>query len=263
MTEEKNHVRLKTRVLGGASALAIAGSMLAMTAPAAHAAVTPAGSCGGQVGLAKIVPPLGDQTQPVVITTALLKDLTSKTAISGTCNNLVQAPQLNATNGAVPATLHPKAFASKLAGNSSCANGAAAMAADATAGTAYPINGKITVTMTELNALAKPWQIQEYVSLLGFNAAGPDVVDLGGIIIKGPSVGGAVSGNIWEDPVTKTGGTSGYNTGYELDLTNALGCADGTPNNASIAQTMFGGGSTSSTSLLGSTAVGTSYQFGE
>jgi hypothetical protein len=259
-------VRLKTRVLGGASALAIAGSMLALTAPAAHAVVTPGGSCSGEVALAKITPPLTDQTAAVKITTALLKDLTTKAAIGGTCNNTVTPSGGNIPSP--PATLHPKAFASALTGRVSCANGATAVAVDATAATAYPANGKITVTMTEtytdtVTNLVHPYQIQEYVSLLGFNAAGPDVVDLGGIIIKGASVGAAVSGNIWEDPVAKTGGTSGYNTGYELDLGNAVGCADGTPNNVSIAQVMTGGGGASATSLLGSNTTGLSYQFGE
>lgn len=118
--------------------------------------------------------------------------------------------------------------------------------------------------MTQLNALAKPFAIQADVEALGFNAAaGPDVLDIGGIVLKGAGVGAIVSGNIWFDPVAKTGGPSGYNTGYELDLAQALGCADGTPNNATIGTILSGGGGGSSTSLLGSSASGAVFSLGE
>lgn len=263
-----NNVSLKTRLLVGASTLTLAaGGMLVAAAPAAHAAPTVIGGCGGAVLLGTITPALTDQTQiGVVAKTKLLKDQTTKVAISGNCAVAVRPgdpiqPAGGLANGG---TLTPKAEAASLLGNSSCANGATAVAADATAAAAWPLNGKITWTMTQLNALAKPFAIQADVEALGFNAAaGPDVLDIGGIVLKGAGVGAIVSGNIWFDPVAKTGGPSGYNTGYELDLAQALGCADGTPNNASIGTILSGGGGGSSTSLLGSSASGAVFSLGE
>lgn len=257
-------MRLKTRLLAGASTLALAaGGILVAAAPAAHAAPTSIGGCQGAVLLGTITPALGDQTQiGVVAKTKILKDLTTKTAIGGTCATASRpGDPINPPGGAV--LLNPKAEAASLSGNASCANGATAMAADANAAAAWPLNGKITWTMTQLNALAKPWQIQADVEALGFSPTGPDVLDIGGIVLKGAAVGAIVSGNIWFDPVSKTGGPTGYNTGYELDLTNALGCADGTPNNASIATVLVGGGGASSTSLLGSSATGAQFSLGE
>lgn len=257
-------MHLKTRLLAGASTLAIAGSMFAMAAPAAHAAPTVVGGCGGQVALGTITPALGDQTQiGVVAKTKLLKDLTTKTAIAGDCSSAVRPGDPIHPAGGLVSPLTPKAEAASLLGNASCANGATAQAADATAAAAWPLNGKITYTMTQLNALGKPYAIQADIEGLGFNPAGPDLLDVGGIVLKGAAVGAIVSGNIWFDPVAKTGGSSGYNTGYELDLTNALGCADGTPGNASIGTVLVGGGGASSTSLLGSTASGPVFSLGE
>jgi hypothetical protein len=225
---------------------------------------TPIGGCGGQVGLGTITPALTDQTQiGVVVKTKLLKNLTTKAAITGSCDTASRpGDPINPAGGAV--SLHPKAMAASLLGNASCAAGSSATAADATKAAAWPLNGKITYTMTELNALAKPWQIQADVAILGFNtSAGPDVVDIGGIVLKGAAVGAIVGGNLWQDPVTKTGGATGYNTGYELDVAAGTGCADGTANNASISTVMLGGGGTSATSLLGSTATGPQFTLGE
>jgi len=258
-------VQIKTRLLAGASTLAIAGSMIAVAAPAAQAAPTVVGGCGGSIILATITPALGDQTQiGTVVKTKLLKDLTTKQAIAGDCSSAVRPGDPIHPAGGLVSPLTPKAEAASLLGNASCANGATATAADANAAAAWPLNGKITWTMTQSNALAKPYAIQADIQGLGFNAAaGPDVLDVGGIVLKGAAVGATVTGDIWFDPVSKTGGSSGYNTGYELDLTNALGCADGTPNNATISTVLSGGGGGSSTSLLGSTANGVSFSLGE
>jgi hypothetical protein len=250
----------------GASTLALAaGGMLGVAMPAAHAAPTVIGGCGGQVGLGTITPALTDQTQiGVVAKTKLLKDLTTKTAIAGDCSSATRPGDPINPAGGLVSPLTPKAFAASLTGNASCANGATAQAVDATAAAAWPLNGKITWTMTQLNALGKPYAIQAGVEALGFNAAaGPDVLDLGGVVLKGAAVGAIVSGNVWFDPVAKTGGPTGYNTGYELDITPALGCADGTAGNASISTVLIGGGGASATSLLGSTATGVAFSLGE
>jgi len=252
-------------MLAGASVLAIAGSMAVAAAPAAVAAPTVIGGCGGQVALGTITPALTDQTQiGVVAKTKLLKDLTTKTAIAGDCSSAVRPGDPIHPAGGLVSPLTPKAEAASLLGNASCANGATAVAADATAAAQWPLNGKITYTMTQLNALGKPYAIQADIEGLGFDAvAGPDVLDIGGIVLKGAAAGAIVSGDIWFDPVAKTGGPTGYNTGYELDLGQALGCADGTPNNATIGTVLVGGGGASTSSLLGSSASGPVFSLGE
>jgi hypothetical protein len=334
-------VKLKTRVLGAAGALALAGGMVATAMPA-QAAVTPAGQCQGSVSFIKITGPtkgvgLTDQTQNGIKTAGnLAKDAGTHAAIAGSCTGTVTRPGDAHVPGGANPTLTPKSQAVSLLGNASCANGAPAQAADATAANAYPLNGKITWTFNEtyndlVTAAPKPYKMQAAVALLGF--AGLDTVDVSGIVLSGADAGANVGGTIWEDPVAKggkyrtvtdlqrtngsanvisatakfaatdVGGTivgtgipsgttiasvtdlshatmsanatstgtgsatlngDAYNTNYNLDLTNALGCATATPNDANITQVLSGGGGSSSTSVLGTTGVpGISFQFGE
>jgi hypothetical protein len=246
--------------------------MAAVAAPAS-AAPTVVGGCGGSVSLLKLTTAvkgvgLGDQTTFVKAAGNLAKDQTSKTAIAGNCAGVHRPGDTHVPPPYTHATLTPKSQAAALSGNASCASGATAQAADASAAAAYPLNGKITWTFTQtytdlITAGTKPFKMQADVAALGFNPAGPDVLDLGGIVLSGINAGAQVSGNIWEDPVAKTGGATGYNTGYELDAAPALGCVDGTPNNANIAQVLSGGGGATATSLLGSSATGLVFSFGE
>jgi hypothetical protein len=275
VTKEKP-LRLKSKLLAGASTLVMAGGMIGIAAPPAHAVVTHVGDCGGSVALVKLASTtkgvgLTDQTQQVKITGAIAKDQTSKTAVNGggTCSGVIRPGDLHVPNGA-HSGLTAKAEAISFLGNTSCANGATAVAADATAANAYPPNGKITWTFNQTyvdltTALVHPYKMQADVALLGFNPTpGPDVVDVGGIVLTGLNAGATVSGSIWEDPVALTHGASGYNTGYELDLATAAGCADGTPNNANILIVLSGGGGASATSLLGSNLPNSlSFDFGE
>jgi hypothetical protein len=329
-------LKLRTRVLGAVGSVALAGSMAFLAAPA-HAAPQIVGNCGGAVSLATLTPPIGDQTQPEVASTKLLKSVLGlKPTLGGVCN--VPAPLANGHS-----TIHPKSFSGKLAGNASCASGAAAQAADASAAAAYPLNGKIAATMTETGADTKPLGIQSYIALLGAQAnnnPNGDVINFGGINIKGVLVGATVTGSIWQDPVSKlagkarsgvvlttasgtnnvsspasgvgaakfvatdVGGTisgtnipagavitavnsatsatfsgaaatgsgtnsdgvlnaGNYDTGYLLDVGSAVGCADGTANNATITNTLVGGGGTSTVSVLGGQGQGFIYSFGQ
>jgi len=92
-------LRLKTKLVAGAGSLVLATSMMAMAAPAAHAVVTHAGDCTGQVSLVKLSTPtkgvgLTDQTQrSVKVAGALAKDQTSKTVVNGggSCNGVYRA----------------------------------------------------------------------------------------------------------------------------------------------------------------------------
>ena len=115
-------MKLKSKLLAGTSTLVLAGSMMAAAAPAAHAVVTSAGSCGGSVLLLKIAATaypggpviakgtgLGDQTAPVKVTGNLAKDQTLKTVIGGVCTGVHSRALDTHVPGGSPATLtlHP------------------------------------------------------------------------------------------------------------------------------------------------------------
>jgi hypothetical protein len=82
------------------------------------------------------------------------------------------------------------------------------------------------------------------------------VTDLSHAMLSAPA-----NHNETADHVTMNRGA--YDTGYALNIPGAIGCTDSTPNNAGIKTVLIGGGGTSSTSLLGSTADGLSFSFGE
>ena len=277
-------MKLKSKLLAGTSTLVMAGSMMAAAAPAAHAVVTSAGSCGGSVLLLKIAATaypggpviakgtgLGDQTAPVKVTGNLAKDQTLKTVIGGSCTGVHSRPLDTHIPGGSPATLtlHPTSQAVSLFGNSSCANTPADVAVDANATKASPLTGKITWTMLEtyndiVNGHSKKYTMQAAISALGFNPGGADELDVTGLVLTGVNVGDNVGGTVWFDPVLLDHGSSGYNTGYDLDISGAVGCVDGVANTANIPIVLSGGGTTSSTSILGTTGVpGISFQSGE
>jgi hypothetical protein len=272
-------LKLKTKVLGAASALALAGGLVSVAAPAI-AAVTSAGSCHDAVSLIKLTGPvkgqgLGDQTVPVKIAGNLAKDLTTKTVTpnAGSCTGTVtRVGDAHIPNGNNPA-LTPKSAAVSFVGDQSCAQGATATAVDATKANAYTAYGKLTWTFTQnyndlINAAPKPYKMQAAITLLGFNPGGVDVVDIGGTVLSGASAGATVVGNIWEDPVVLAPhgtdpNTTLYKTGYNVDLNDAIGCADGTAGNANITAVLSSGGGTHNVSPLGGTATGLAFQFGE
>jgi hypothetical protein len=271
-----NKVKLKTRLLAGASTLAIGGSMFLAAAPVASADPTPIGGCSGSVGLATftdaagLASELGDQTAiGITVKTKLLKGKTSKATLGGACQAVGRPGSPEMAGGQpTPLLLTPKALSGKLQGNLGCAQGPTAQAVDATAAATWPANGKLTWTMTTTNGAGKPWQIQADVALLGFSPDFPDVVNVGGIVLKGAAVGATVLGDLWQDPVAlETVGVQDpsdiYDTGYKVDTGPALGCADGTAGNAHITMTEFGSGGTSATSLLGSNTNGIVFLLGQ
>ena len=273
-------MNLKTRVLGATSALVLSGGMIAFAAPVANAVVTSTGSCTGSTTLTKLIPGLTDQTPAIKAVGAVTTDSVTLANNGGVCSNLGSRPGSSVPQP--PGFVTPKAVSSALLGNSSCAQGASAKAADATNANAYSLNGKITTTMSQtytdtISGLVKPYSTQAYISILGFSAtAGPDVVDISGMVVLGLSVGSNVSGSLWENPA-KTAVTpdKGYkNSGYReltaLQAINALGgCADGIPNNvqmpgaaagSGIPQVLVGDGASPT---FGSTATGLAFQQGE
>jgi hypothetical protein len=276
-------VNLKTRVLAVAGIVAMAGGMIAMTAPAATAAPTPAGTCTGALVFGKITPALTDAEQNVTITTSLAKDTTTKAAIGGTCNNLVQDAQDTVLNGAPPAVIHPSAIATKLTGTFSCQSDE----------TGYPLTGKQTISSAtnELTALGKKWQIQAYITIQGFDPGGLDLVDVHGLVAKGLSVGAVETAVYWENPAVKGTDPEGdginnptadganhsddnfFNSGYSVDdvfaLNTLVDCLAGSavgqipPTSGVALMALGGGGATTLSPILGSSASGASFSLGE
>ncbi|HET7740358.1 MAG TPA: hypothetical protein VFL67_06920 [Mycobacterium sp.] len=284
-------MKLKTKLLASAGSLVLAGSVIAAAAPAAHAAQTTLGACQGGVSFVKLTSPtkgvgLTDRTvDGVKAVGALAKDQTTKALVNGggTCTGHWRPGDPHNpghVNTDAGFSGSPTAQATSLLGNATCAQGGDTALDTAATDNAWPLNGKITWTFANntytdpITSKVKKYTMQADVALLGIaaNGDGADVVSLGGIVLSGVNSGamlatfansGAFHTSIWEDPVSKTGGASGFNTGYELDLASAAGCADGnaggetaTQGNANILQVLTGGGGASATSLLGSSANG-------
>lgn len=269
-------MNLRTRVLGATSALVLSGGMIAFAAPAANAAITSTGSCSGSVSLTKIVPALTDQTQFVKTAGALTINSVTLAKNAGFCAG-TKAP-IGLLAGQPPALMAPTAQASVLSGHSSCAQGATAIAADATNAQTYSLNGKITYTfLNNLNALALPWKLQAYVAVNGFSlTAGPDVLNLSGMIVLGASVGSNVSGSVWFNPSVKSVlPDPGYQNSKYTPLTALAalaalgGCADGVPNNVQMPGALAGSGlglvlvGDGASPTFGSIATGLAFQQGQ
>ena len=125
--------------------------------------------------------------------------------------------------------------------------------------------------------VVKPYKLQAYISVLGFSAsAGPDVIDVSGMVVLGVSVGSNVSGSLWEDPSVKSvSPDKGYqNSGYTpltgLQAIGALGgCADGVAGNVAMPGQPAGSGipivlvGDGSSPTFGSSATGLSFTQGE
>jgi hypothetical protein len=264
--------------------------MVAVAAPA-HGAVTPVGTCGGGTQLGTIVDTGGtngltDTTKHVTVKTKVLKQVVApKATLGGTCDNMVFEPLSPTADGQPPAQLHVKANAATLVGSASCSTtGPAPDPGDPAAAAAYPLNGKISITFTETHATGtdtgKPWATSGYLATLGLTG---DVLDVGGILVKGASFGAAITGNLWQNPAVKLAKTDSFYPGYQgtgynvqSDTFNPFailgGCADGTPGtipNPGIQTVLVGGGVGSNgqdshlSPLLGSTANGLAFQFGE
>lgn len=287
-------MKLKTKILAGAGSLVMASSMIVAAAPAAHAAVTTVGSCGGAVSLVKLTSPVKGQgiTDQTVRGTkavgALAKDVSNplnKVPIGGSCSGVYRAGDKHVPTPAVGngnlvlSTLNPTVQTTSVLGNASCANGATAQAADATSADAYPLSGKITwkfsQTYTDLITLAtKFFTMQADIETLGFSATFPDVLNVGGIVLSGVNAGALLetaqtgtASQVWFDPVALAPkgtdpNTTAYHTGYNLDLGNAANCANGTPNDVNLTLVLTGGGGSSTNSLLNSPANGLIFEFG-
>jgi hypothetical protein len=268
----------------------MAGGMIAMAAPAASAAPTPAGSCTGALVLGKVNPGLTDAPANLVITTSVLKDTTTKAAIGGTCNGTTLNNQDKALQGTPPASISVGAVATKLVGTATCQS----IGPDGVTpvpGT-YPLTGKQTTSSvsTQLNNLGKKWQMQAYITIQGFDPSALDVVDVTGLVAKGLDVGAVETATYWENPVVKgldpEGDTTNnpaadganhnddniLNSGYSVDdnfaLNTLVKCLGGTPvgeipSPGVTLVAIGGGGATTLSPILGSSAAGASFALGQ
>jgi hypothetical protein len=254
-------LRLKTRVLAAAGALTMVGSLGLFAAPA-HALVVPVGACSGSLSVGTVTPGLTDTTQAIVLSTKLLKNLTTKVAIGGTCAGFVKFPIAAPPSGTEAVTKE----AAKLSGAASCsqtATGPGVDPGDPAAALGYPPNGKISLA-TATNSLSA------YIHINGLTG---DVAGIGGAVTKGSSVGATVGGSLWENPAVKLLKTDPTypgvgSSGYDVDptaLVSLLGCADGVPGTVTapgLTLAIVGDSGFSPSPLLGSPATGLTFTFG-
>ena len=189
-------MNLKTRVLAGASSLAIAGSMVAGFAAApAGAAVSTVLTCTGMTQTAKLNPHLTSNTPRYVKAGA--------SGINGSCavdagistenpatDSTKANPYDNQTNG--HSTLTVLSNKVKVAGSTSCNTADPAIVAANVYPNSYPLNGKQTIKFNELNEKFKNIQLQAFLYLTG-DVNNPTAVTAEGVVTKGPGVGGNVT----------------------------------------------------------------------
>jgi hypothetical protein len=260
---------IKTRLIGGASALALVGSMMAFAAPAANAAVVTIGTCDNLLALgsaksATINPSSG---KPYGITD--LDNLDGAISAKGVDPSLNKGTNLgtcsfpsNVTQG-VPDGGKPVAvwssgtktltkWSTKLYSREfDCNTG------DTTDTSEWAPSGTLSMTFTQIIAsTTKNAAITAQVTVDGFTdpdndpLTPSDVVKFHGMVTKGAALGADVAGETEFDPTikdkTQTTGTPYF--GYNYDLGGAIGCADATPANANIL--LFNNGSVGGTSQL-------------
>ena len=224
-------MNIKTRLLAGASTLAIAGGMMAAVAPAATAATTLM-TCSGTSLIASLNPTLGSSDAKYTKAASKrndgavnhlsltgsqdlgpsITDATSCALDSGitTTNALTDAgvklnPYDNQTsdgsepNGYSTLTMGAITSVAKIAGvtggSASCNRADPGLVT--TYPRAYPLNGKLVYKFLELTPTAVQIQAQAYIRL-GTDPIDTDIthITVRGIVIKGPGVGGDVSGTL-------------------------------------------------------------------
>lgn len=199
-------MNLKKRAVGLAALIGLAGGLVTVAAPAAHAANQ--GGCSAVEFFGKIDPPLpvGGASIATVAKTKSAKaglhvwdagggTITGPNDTGGTVADfgtpLTANSGANCTFGATSAS--NVQVSAKLAGEASCDANAPA--------SNLPLNGKIGFKGAA-GTLA-----QAYIRVAGFDPNFQDVISLTGIVVKtidaGAPVGATVSGEVYFDPVVK------------------------------------------------------------
>jgi hypothetical protein len=275
---------IKTKLIGGVSALAMAGGMLAFMAPAANAVVTNVGSCSGLLALGSaksstINPGTG---KPYGITD--LDNLDGAISSKGVDPNVAKGTNLGTCtfvanqgvpdNNSKPTTALAGSdltepilkWGTKLFSREFDCN-----TADTSDNTEWAPSGTLSFTYTKLNSLGKARALTANVTVDGFTDpdndpdSPSDVVKFHGIVSKGIALGADVSGETEFDPTVKdkTQTTKNPYFGYQFDVAGALGCTTPAAGDANIL--LFNNGEsidTGNSQLLGLPVAGIAFTKG-
>jgi len=274
---------IKSKLIGGTSALVMAGGMLAFAAPAANAAVVQIGSCQNLLaqGTAK-----SSTANPATLKPYGIADVDNidgaigakgvdPNTLKGTAMGTCSFPS-NATQGVPNANKPVGTWGS---GNKSVIKWSTKLysrefdcdTTDTTDTTEWSPSGTLSIAFSELTTAGKPVSIAASITVDGFtdpdsNPATPsDVVAFHGIVSKGAALGSDVAGETEFDPTIKDKsatypGTGAY-FGYNFDIGAALGCTTPTKGDANI--TTFNNGSVGGNSqLLGLPVAGIKFTKG-
>jgi hypothetical protein len=271
-------LNIKKRLLAGASALAVASGMIAVAPSSAGAAVTNVGGCSGTrlIGKAKSATTNPATTKPYGISDNDNQDTTI--SLKGVDPSLNKGPDLgtclfagglstpDSSKPAVPGYSGSKGI-TKLGGKLYSPE-LDCNTADSGDLTEWPANGKFLMKFDDFNTSLKNQSMQIHLVVDGFadHDADPetpsDIVEGHGIVMKGVAAGADVAFESIFDPVLKdkfqTTATPYF--GYGYDLASGLGCTDEVAGNADITGLV---GGDEGLSLLGDTASGFSFSFGQ
>jgi len=274
---------IKTKLIGGISALTLAGGMLAVAAPAANATVTQIGSCQNLLALgsaksSSINPSTGknygitDLDDKDGTISAKGTGVPTKTDPLGSCSFPVNStqgvpdsgkPVLVWSNGTHTLTKwSTKLFSREFDCDTT----------DITDNTEWAPSGALSMTFTDnvtVNLAPKAASLSAQVTVDGFtdpdsNPATPsDVVKFHGIVTKGAALGTDVTGETEFDPIVKDTSqtTNTPYAGYAFDIGAALGCTTATKGDANIL-TFMNGSVAGNSQLLGIPVAGIKFNKG-
>jgi len=263
---------IKTKLIGGISALTLAGGMLAVAGPPAGAVVTQVGSCTGLLALgsakSSTINPGTGKPYGIAdvndIDGAIGSKGVDRTTVGGTnlgtCtfvgnqgvpdNNSKPTTALSGSDLTEPvAKWGTKLFSREFDCNT----------ADTSDTTEWAPSGALSFTYTKLNSLGKARALTAAITVDGFTdpdndpSSPSDVVAFHGIVSKGLALGADVDGQTEFDPTVKdkTQTTTTPYPGYQFDIAGALGCTTPAVGDANILLFNNGDNGAGASQLLG------------